>query len=106
MSKHTAGPWTCETSLERWGEYFIPQIAADIIAMDDLESDEPVGQNETDEANARLIAAAPELLEALKGCVNHLEQIAKRDYPYANTMQRRFNSTRAALAAITKATQE
>ena len=66
MSKHTAGPWTCETSLERWGEYFIPQIAADIIAMDDLESDEPVGQNETDEANARLIAAAPQLLATLE----------------------------------------
>jgi hypothetical protein len=56
-------------------------------------------------ANARLIAAAPEMLEALLWCANLLKQIAERDYPLGTVETRTFNSERAARAAIAKATK-
>jgi hypothetical protein len=62
------------------------------------------GDNEANVVNARLIAAAPELLEALKWCVRHLEQIAERDWEDSTPDARRFNSTKNALLAIAKAT--
>jgi len=69
MTQHTAGPWTCETLPERWGEYFIPEAAKHISS----DFDESFAkQEEIDKANARLIAAAPELLEALKIAEVHL----------------------------------
>lgn len=61
MTTHTPGPWTLErnraTSLSVYGsdKVFVGEVYNEI--------DEPL---QTEEANARLIAAAPELLEALK----------------------------------------
>jgi hypothetical protein len=72
MSKHTPGPWedgTMSISKRNWAlihdgaEINIVKRGADVIAAvwcgDDEDGEEA--------ANARLIAAAPELLEALEG---------------------------------------
>ncbi|WP_241356379.1 hypothetical protein [Pseudomonas aeruginosa] len=63
MSKHTPGPW----EIERYSDGLI-QIVGDVrIVSDDEENVTTVVEAVArgDEANARLIAAAPELLEAL-----------------------------------------
>lgn len=65
MSKHTPGPWTT------WGKADPSQI----IASKDGFVAQTVGGN--DEANARLIAAAPELLEALEVAEKALTTIFK-----------------------------
>ena len=57
MNKHTPGPWTYE------------QISNNAYVIDENGSAVMLYRNPDDEmkANARLIAAAPELLEALEG---------------------------------------
>ena len=59
MNKHTQGPWTYE------------QISNNAYVIDENGSAVMLYRNPDDEmkANARLIAAAPELLEALRGMV-------------------------------------
>ena len=56
MSKHTPGPWNYKSPLEVVGS---DGTTIKLIGLTHA-------QYETDEANARLIAAAPELLEALQ----------------------------------------
>ena len=94
MNKHTPGPWKQSLPDECW-----------IIAADGTDIAETIGDYDDEnvwpvmEANARLIAAAPDLLEALK-----------RIMPYANTgasVQDVYTSEQpefiAARAAIAKA---
>jgi hypothetical protein len=60
--KYTAGPWKAE--INDWGRVIVaadPEI--DIACMVNGES------SQIADANARLISAAPELLEALKGAL-------------------------------------
>jgi len=64
MSKHTHGPWVVEESK---GEFFIgpldrisSRVEAVVVSF---------GASSARKANARLIAAAPELLEALRGII-------------------------------------
>jgi hypothetical protein len=65
MSKHTPGPWAVGPDLEVF------------YALNGVEITRPLkltsmaGRTEEDRANARLIAAAPELLEALKVIASH-----------------------------------
>jgi len=67
MSKHTPGPWNY-----RYGGMSVyPEANADVdIAR--VYQYRPMSAEEN-EANARLIAAAPELLEALEEFVHHVE---------------------------------
>lgn len=64
--KHTPGPWTLDGPHQVWaesvGEYVA--ITAEIEDFDAVPRDQA-------EANARLIAAAPDLLEALKLAERH-----------------------------------
>lgn len=78
MSKHTPGPWAFSTSTNGWS-YTINIFQADNATPTDGWSD--VGyiiktcegeQQAIQHANARLIAAAPELLEALQAIVKSL----------------------------------
>ena len=64
--KHTAGPW----SLDRDG-WIISEKADFAICLIDA-SREVEAYDPEDAANARLIAAAPDLLEALKYAHDHL----------------------------------
>ena len=60
MAEHTQGPWTVEISMSMYGNYSILE------AMDEDFLKEDKVNDKTDKANARLIAAAPEMLEALE----------------------------------------
>ena len=79
MTKHTPGPWvfTEENNghLEIKGQ---KRYVAMLFRMDDFEAD-PVETPDCEqaEANARLIAAAPELLDGVKELVEWLEM----EYP-------------------------
>jgi hypothetical protein len=60
---HTPGPWLTTESTEHWGRVNVT-IQAAFTANDIATAWQ--GNTETNRANARLIAAAPELLEALE----------------------------------------
>lgn len=80
MTKHTPGPWTREE-----GQRFRHDQSAGIKAADGLFVATALDKNRIDldaevEANARLIAAAPELLDALKSALLELERINKNIY--------------------------
>ena len=82
MSKHTPGPW------ERWGRASPSQV----ISAGDCFVAQTLGGN--DEANARLIAAAPDLLEALREAADYTRH---PDYDWPVEFSRRVS------AAIAKA---
>lgn len=85
MNKHTPGPWIWKTDLHgtrvgiKESDFIIAQICY---------------QREETEANARLIAAAPELLEVLQGCLDSM------------SFESHEHIRAAALRAITKAEGE
>jgi hypothetical protein len=97
-SKHTPGPWRAQLHEDfegQWGvvstceiEWLIAEAAPHI-------------DGDPDEANARLIAAAPELLEALQA----LRRICA-DTPAVERNPRFVTANSAALAAIAKAKGE
>jgi len=58
MSKHTAGPWSCSVEVGAW-------VVSDSIG-NPLAEFWRRGDTKMEEADAHLIASAPELLDALK----------------------------------------
>ena len=77
MSTHTPAPWTLKSQPNCAGDGWTRimhgnQQIAKITAIHAAGSRE-AGDFETEEANARLIAAAPELLDALKNALRELE---------------------------------
>ena len=66
MSKHTPGPWQTTKAGYRCGDLVLPVSDARSICQVSTAHAEH-------EANARLIAAAPELLAALKRAINACE---------------------------------
>ena len=100
MSTHTPGPWEVSTDPDGNGTYKIREhvdAELEIERQADQETDEAKAdslyakQNELREANARLIAAAPDLLIALEAMV---------DAPDDDS---RYNAAIDARAAIAKA---
>ena len=65
-TKHTPGPWTYRKDDD---SIIAPHEGLQVCQLND-------GTNSQCEANAALIAAAPELLEALKGLADHAHQCA------------------------------
>src|SRR5690349_14596076 len=101
---HTPGPWEYRdvaiystVALMDWADPQNPS-PRDYVMVVDLTS----AMSGNSEADARLIAAAPDLLKALRGCLNPLELFAEGDRSDA---ARRDAAKRAqiALAAIAKA---
>ncbi len=92
-TKHTPGPWKIDENNE------LP-----LAVIQDHEEGQGICELETvsfdtdeTQANARLIAAAPELLEACKNLVAFLEQIG-----YVSTGNTPTANARAALAKATQ----
>lgn len=73
-AKHTPGPWEADHS-DIWSRSGKKFIAA---TMEDGEAFKGVSLAEA-EANARLIAAAPELLAALKACRAALDAVIENN---------------------------
>lgn len=102
-TKHTPGPWFvehhewlqkghCAISSKDHGE-----LAQVVWCMED---DECIGRNSPEkEANARLIAAAPELLEAAQKVLAWYE--AEEDHSKEPDFYKRMDAIRAAIAKAT-----
>lgn len=77
MSGHTPGPWSIQQSPQRHDgefDFAVSAHGARILAECFGRAADKVGTILPANANARLIAASPELLEALKGLVQINEQ--------------------------------
>lgn len=74
-SKHTPGPWHLSNLSHRYVRY---RLSTDATGYNICDMDVFGGPPDEKEANARLIAAAPELLEALEQICN-LERRAFRE---------------------------
>lgn len=84
MSKHTPGPWSVGGSTEYINQLRIePTIGIVFGAGDEIK------------ANARLIAAAPEMLEALEAIIERWDTPSWKDVPHTATY---INSARAVVA--------
>lgn len=95
MSKHTPGPWTVDGNVIRGDEKSNGSVSVACI----LDVAYPYGRwaGESAQANARLIAAAPDLLEAAELC---------RKYMYEHASNTQDNAFDKLCAAIAKATGE
>jgi hypothetical protein len=94
QTTHTPGPWTA---------------VADMVIQRGNAIDREVcrcstGLPELDDANARLIAAAPELLAALVAMVSHVEGAYDGDTTYMDETIPESHPWRTARAAVHKAT--
>lgn len=92
---HTPGPWTIEEDEDALGTFV---HAADVVARIDWSGRTP---DETEQANARLIAAAPDLLAALGDCADLLGEVQAE---WALSPRTLSPIRRAALVTIRKAT--
>lgn len=96
MSKHTEGKWKAAKHLigDGWRVFVQHEADADMHdAIADLETWQTDG---TTEANAHLIAAAPEMLAALEGVIHHNDAL-KEKYKLSPSLIRQVE------AAISKA---
>ncbi len=71
-AKHDKGPWLAQRWSDSHRDYNIHAEDGGIIALVSGRCGELA---ESDAANARLIAAAPELMEALEGYINAVETV-------------------------------
>jgi hypothetical protein len=86
-TKHTPGPWVVTPT--KWN-------LLDTFEISRIDKSEWIAQVLDDEANARLIAAAPELLEVLVEILPFAEEIINSNHP----------TWKKAKSAIAKATGE
>ena len=100
---HTPGPWTVESCRNEDGSPFLSISGQGPFGawLADIQpasvNGKPLGVTQRDEANARLIAAAPDLLSALIGMMNRYGD--KTEHPFCD-------SSISARAAIAKAKGE
>jgi len=101
MSKFTPGPWEMRHDGSRkWCEYIITGKNNGTFTPTTATIPRYTGQ---DEANARLIAAAPELYETLKELINRLYHNAMAFHELPKLMQNELiNKGRRALAKVEK----
>ncbi len=78
MSKPTPGPWRIQSYNPR-DTSAVCDLGWNLQVGSNQPMDEPLSGEET-HANARLIAAAPALLEAAKGAIQVLEEVAEDYY--------------------------
>ena len=97
MNKHTPGPWFYET-----GNTEALIVERDGTTVAELQTTYQTTAHRSLEANARLIAAAPDLLAALKGILREHDALQMAE---GRTGDRWPAATRTR-AAITKATGE
>lgn len=74
--KHTSGPWVHVKAGEIFGPDEMPVAYAAAYRMDEADAQDGTGQAS---ANARLIAAAPDLLALTQKRLDHLEYLDKEN---------------------------
>jgi len=78
---HTPGPWLRESEINSEGSDWI-LVTKDYAEIVDLRLDDGLVVSEQEqEANARLISAAPELLNALRGVADRWDKDDEADDP-------------------------
>ena len=104
MAEHTPGPWTVGNELLREDERPVHggESGEGIIALVWPWGDDEVGEQDR-EANARLIAAAPDLLEAAEAVIAEWRRYIEDEIDVADMAQ---GSLTVLLAAIAKARGE
>lgn len=110
MSKHTKGPWHVVLS-DNATPHIMHENGHDFTDISEISScvcvmPAEITYSYNSLANARLIAAAPELLEALEGFVDFPADTFDGDHDQAFTMTVRLNDMRKARAVIAKAKGE
>lgn len=71
-TKHTPGPWVCHS-----GMVWKPDGSEDGIPIAHMDRSTPATRPTERDANARLIAAAPEMYEALRAIVAETDNLAE-----------------------------
>lgn len=97
MSKHTPGPWTFDRATGKFGHktndivapYHGPDFRHQVVCVMGTEAETEDGADAM-EANASLIAAAPDLLEALKEA-NKILETARKYFPSSIQNSDRFS---------------
>ena len=69
MSNHTPGPWTVKRRFDVYQDTQTPGVGGTFVASTKGMSELPESVNQVCEADAKLIAAAPELLESLESLI-------------------------------------
>ena len=100
-TKHTSGPWTIEC-----GKNYSNEIVGKSKTGKDWvlarTTAAKVGRDQ-DDANARLIAAAPDLLEALKAMVDKFDSEIHNEYDGTSMLKDRLSEANFARLIIAKA---
>ena len=96
MSKHTPGPWFI-TNPHSMGTFYIESRIRPGI-LQEVASCGPTENNDHREANARLIAAAPDLLAALQAVLDSLGALTKRHELLNYMSEQEADSVFAAIA--------
>jgi hypothetical protein len=99
--QHTPGPWVIDWNVSRLDIF---SSTAETLIATVRRSTLSSGMDETAKANARLIAALPELLEMLRISVEVLKKVTPSDDPSSNELLTMTIET--SLAVIAKATGE
>lgn len=102
-NKHTPGPWK---AMGRTGHGMLPHTAVAAKTLIARVYSEAFGDIENETANARLVAAAPDLLQALLALIPDAADAAgfNRKQGYIDIAAERWGRINAAKAAIAKAT--
>lgn len=104
MSEHTPGPWIIFGDGDIGELEIMPAGRAGSIAWIDFEStDETTPQSQEKLANARLIAAAPNMLAALKNMLHHFGNPKRDEWLNDEAFHHAVLADKEARAAIAKA---
>lgn len=73
MNTHTPGPWGCISTSNHAHDYRLTRLDGSTLPLNDDAKFENGNDHREQRANARLISAAPDLLEALREYVERQE---------------------------------
>lgn len=116
-AKHTQGPWTVENCvseelLDIILDYEVPRAASPVLIgttfFDEKDDPEPRIKLGEAKANARLMAAAPDLLEACEAAIRTLDVAIRAglhgwDGPTENEIVKNHSTMQVLVAAVAKA---
>jgi hypothetical protein len=104
-AKHTPGPWTLTADGAGWYIECSPERGHSVAYIRaEIGEEDPDTSDDEKEANARLIAAAPELLDALIALLGVAPSKAPGAGLIVGAEEKHANALQAARAAIKKAT--